>query len=117
MLQDLLVKGMKNTELLIALQARAPDCVLITGDESLPIDHWNAIRQSSIAIAIIDREIQPGYSPDQWDADTVHRWLHKIEVQAIGEVRRYWPKDQSTWKPRKRPRTKLVEQLQRQVRP
>lgn len=103
-LLSLLPRGMKDPDLLARLAATTPDAVLITGDDAMPLDHPDAVAKTSISIAIVHPEPQPGFTPDQWDAEIVHRWAHRIELQAPGAVRRYTINGSGPWQPRKRPR-------------
>jgi hypothetical protein len=95
---------MKDPELLERLAAKAPDCVLITGDDAMPLDHPDSVAKSSISLAIVHPEPETGYTPDEWDAEIVHRWAHRMEGQAPGSVRRYTLLGSSPWRERKRPR-------------
>lgn len=103
-LLSLLPRGMKDPELLERLAEKEPDCVLITGDDAMPIDHPEAVDKTTIAIAIVHPEPETGFTPDQWDAEIVHRWAHRIEHQTAGTVRRYTLNGSSPWRHRKRPR-------------
>jgi hypothetical protein len=114
--QALFEKGLRNPDLLERLGQEYPNCVFITEDDTLPIDHPQSVGHTTVAIAIIDPEAPAGYDLEQWDAEMVHRWAHRIEEQAIGTVRRYSGNGNSKWHVRKRARTALVERLQRQLR-
>jgi hypothetical protein len=115
-LVSLLPKGLKDPPLLERLQAKSPDCVLLTTDDAMPIDHPVEVANTSIAIAIVHPDRESSYTPDQWDAEIVHRWAHRMELQTIGTVRRYTLNGHSPWKVRKRPRPAIVRQIERQLK-
>ncbi len=77
------------------------DAVLVTANESMPIEFEDALRDTGIALAVIDGD--HGKTPQEaWKRDTVHRWAHVIEEQAPGVWRRYSPHRRGQWTARRR---------------
>ena len=94
---ELLLKGSGDPELIAALAERRPDCILVTGNYWMPVEHEEAVAQSSIAIATIDPRRADGYTLDAWRRDVAHRWVHTMQRQRPGSVRRYALSSTGAW--------------------
>jgi hypothetical protein len=101
-------RGLKDPELFQRLVERTEDCVLVTADDSMPADHGPLMKQMGITVAIVGLGRPSGYLPDAWEAELIHRWAHRIEVQAKGTVLRYSARSATVWRPRKRPRSAIA---------
>lgn len=95
-------KGTLDGDLLRMLYERfGHDVVLITANESMPIEHEAALTDTGIALAVIDGE--HGDTPQEdWKRETVHRWAHLMESQDAGLWRRYSPYRRGPWTRRRR---------------
>jgi hypothetical protein len=95
-------KGMLDPELIEMLIARyGTAVVLITANETMPVEHGSVLRRTGLTLALIDGA-HAGAHQDAWKRDVVHRWLHVIEVQESGTWRRYSVKRQGPWTRRRR---------------
>ena len=75
---------------------------LATADDRMPYVHQAAVEVSPIAISTIDPRRAAGYlTTDEWRRDIVHRWVHAMQEQKAGTVRRYSLKSYRAWVPRK----------------
>lgn len=92
-------KDHEDPDLLRTVFAEYPQAVLVTGDDNMPRDHPEVIRQAKATIATIEpwdrRPRQPLVLPDgltsdeAWKREVVQRWAHSMATQASEEVRRY----------------------------
>lgn len=96
-------RGLKDPELIYALVADYPEAILVTADDQMPAVHADVLRATKVTIATVSPERAAGYSPEQWEREIVHRWAHKMEVQARGSIRRYTLVGGRVWRVRKRP--------------
>lgn len=96
---ELQLKGTEDPDLIAALIELHPDCVLVTGNYWMPAEHVDAVRQSSIAIATIDPRRAAGYTQDSWRRDVSHRWIHSMQLQRAGSLRRYAIASSGSWAP------------------
>lgn len=94
------LRGSGDPLLIATLEERFPACVLVTGNYWMPEEHQEAVRASSIAIATIDPRIPAGYAEHEWRSDVTHRWVHTIQVQKAGTVKRYAIGSTGPWTPR-----------------
>lgn len=94
---ELLLKGTADPDLIAALIQSHPDCVLVTGNYWMPAEHEEAVRLSPIAIATIDPRIAEGYTEDAWRCAVAHRWVHSIQRQRAGLLRRYSVTSSGKW--------------------
>ncbi len=100
--------GTPDPDLIVMLHERfGLNVVLVTANESMPIEHGAVLRQSGVALAVIDGD--HGATHQQaWKRDTVHRYAHLMEGQQRGTWRRYSPHRQGQWTPRRRrPRLRI----------
>jgi hypothetical protein len=96
------LRGATDPDALRRLFALFPDCVLVTGDDSMPAEHADVIAQVRATLATIDPDRPAGYVQDQWERDVVHRWAHAMQVQGDGLIRRYSLGAHRVWAPRLR---------------
>lgn len=105
-LAELKIDGLLDDPMLAALsEKRHPaGIVLVTADDKMPRDHGDNIRRLGFTVATIDGRWQgKGFdTQDQWNRDTVHRWAHRMNIQAEKEIRRYSPARQNLWAARSR---------------
>lgn len=71
--------------------------VLLTGDDHMPFDHGDLIKELGVTIATVDRRNPPGVLPDTYRRDVGHRWAHVIAEQPSTTVRRYSLKGHKAW--------------------
>lgn len=82
--------------------------VLVTADDSMPLEHGKLIHDVNATIATIDgakkeRSRSRGIlTPDEFEFETVQRWAHKIADLAPGSLRRFSPTDHHEWTRRRR---------------
>jgi hypothetical protein len=102
-------KGTLDGDLVTMLYERfGQGVVLVTANESMPIQHEDALRTTGIALAIVDGD--HGDVPQEaWKRETVHRWAHLIEEQEPGLWRRYSPHRRGKWTLRRRRPRLLVD--------
>jgi len=67
--------------LLRKLHKTHPGCVLLTGDDAMPGEHAELLRQLGQTVATVDGQRDPGWTQSAWKCETVHRWVHVIENQ------------------------------------
>src|SRR4051812_44447229 len=75
--------------------------VLITANESMPIEHEAVLRRFGLTVAVVDGMHEDTHQ-DAWKRETVHRWVDVMEDQEPGTIRRYSPRRQSRWRRRRR---------------
>jgi hypothetical protein len=97
------LKGADDVPLLRALARDYPDGVLVTGDDDMPADHRDTLLRTHYTFAVVAPTKGTGYEKDQWERDVIHKWAHKMELQASGTIRRYSPNGSREWRPRRRP--------------
>lgn len=95
-------KGTLDGDLLSLLYERfGQDVVLVTANESMPIEHEAVLTATGIALAVVDGD--HGDIPQEaWKRETVHRWAHLMESQEPGLWRRYSPHRRGPWTRRRR---------------
>jgi hypothetical protein len=99
------LRGTLDPELIGLLAGRYGDeVVLITANESMPVEHEAILAESGLTLAVIDGSYDR--HQDAWKRETVHRWAHKMDEQRPGTLRRYSPTSQRPWTRRTR-RTRL----------
>jgi hypothetical protein len=82
--------------------------VLVTADDSMPLEHGKLIRDVNATIATVDgakkepSRVRDILTPDQFEFETVQRWAHKIAELAAGSVRRFSPTEHHEWTRRRR---------------
>lgn len=96
--------GLKDPELFERLADRDNDCVLITADDNMPADHGPLMARSGLTVAIIEHDRPAAYPLDQWEAELIHRWAHRIGAQPRATVLRYSARGAAAWRQRTRPR-------------
>jgi hypothetical protein len=96
------LQGTLDPDLIRLLAGRhGSDVILITANESMPIEHVAVLREFALTVAVIDGMHEDTHQ-DAWKRETVHRWAHVMEDQDPGTIRRYSPRSQSPWKRRRR---------------
>ena len=97
------LKGLKDEPLLRAI-AMLPedDPVLITNDDDMPGEHEKLIEKLGLTVATIDGRRKPGWPPEEWKKEAIHRWVHVIQSQQSGTCRRYSVTGHDTWRKRRR---------------
>jgi hypothetical protein len=101
---ELLGTGLDDAALLGALAAHDPECVLVTGDDNMPAEHADVLLETNLTVAIVSPRLPPEYTQEEWEAEIIHRWVHRIDAQATGTIRRYSLGGAAIWTPRRRPR-------------
>jgi hypothetical protein len=97
------VTGLKDEPLLQAIaRSEYSDPVLVTADDDMPLEHGKLITKLGLTIATIDGRRKPGWPPEAWKKETVHRWAHVMQEQQSGTCRRYSPSGHATWTERRR---------------
>lgn len=81
--------------------------MLVTTDDAMPADHGPLLKQLGLTLVIIVHDPPIGYALEAWEAELIHRWAHRIEMQAGGAVMRYSARGAAVWKPRRRPRPSI----------
>jgi hypothetical protein len=100
-----LADNVKDPELLRALAANyggKREWVLVTGDDGMPAEHGDVIRDTAATIATIHPEYPDGMTQHAWRIDVVQRWAHAMQDQKSQTVRRYTLSGSQVWKPRRR---------------
>ena len=102
------IRGTLDPDLIALLPERYGDCVvLVTANESMPIEHAGELREAGLTVAVIDGRHEQTHQ-EAWKRDTVHRWAHTMRDQAHGTIRRYSPKNHAQWsRRRRRPQLRL----------
>jgi hypothetical protein len=96
------LSGTLDPDLIETLVKRyGADVVLVTANESMPIEHAAALLKHGLTVAVIDGA-HADVHQDAWKRDTVHRWAHLMETQEYGTIHRYSPKRHGRWRRRKR---------------
>lgn len=83
--------------LLRKLHETHPECVLITGDDSMPGEHGELLKRLGLTVATVDGQRDPGWGQSDWKNETVHRWVHVMANQKPGTHRRYNPHRHNPW--------------------
>lgn len=96
------LKGEKDPQALRKLFAWYPRCVLLTSDDSMPLEHADVLQEVGATLATIDPIRPPGYLLDQWERDVAHRWAHAIQAQESGLIKRYTLAGARPWTSRRR---------------
>jgi hypothetical protein len=99
---ELNLARVKDPVLLKRLAAWHPGCVLVTGDDSMPLEHGDLIAQYGLTIATlapVPREFESFEDP--WLRETTQRWAHLIQAQSAGSVKRYYTSTHRVWTPPK----------------
>jgi hypothetical protein len=88
--------GLKDPLLLRSLFADHPDCVLVTADYNMPLNHPLIVDEVGATIATVEpwerRKRIPlvlpeGISADEaWKREVVHRWAHSAATKEAGTV-------------------------------
>jgi hypothetical protein len=93
-----------NDELLLQAIARLDedDPILVTNDDDMPGEHGRLLDKLGLTVATIDGRRKPGWPPEEWKKETVHRWAHPIQVQPPGTCRRYSVAAHDLWRRRRR---------------
>lgn len=76
--------------------------VLVTGDDAMPAEHGDVIRETAATIATVHPDVPEGVLEDEWRRDVVHRWAHAMQEQQPGSVRRWSLGRSEVWCPRAR---------------
>ncbi len=71
--------------------------MLVTGDDAMPAEHGEQLRELEITLATIDGRWEPltpeleqsGLGQEHWKHEIVHRWVHVMALQAPATIRRY----------------------------
>jgi hypothetical protein len=106
-------KGAKDPAVIERVLGFFHDPVLMTGDDSMPFDHANALDAVSVTVAtvalydenaalVIRWEAQDHRTQEDWQREIVHRWPHTIHEQGAGTIRRYGLNRHGQWRPRRR---------------
>lgn len=97
------LKGLKDEPLLLAV-SKLPevDPVLVTGDDAMPAEHGKLLGKLGLTVATVDGRRKPGWPPEEWKKETVHRWAHIIQLQEPGICRRYSVAGHDPWRERRR---------------
>jgi hypothetical protein len=105
---------LKDPLLLRSLFRDHPECVLVTADDNMPLNHPLIIQEVGATIATIEpwerRKREPLVLPEfmsadeAWKREVVQRWAHSMAIQEAGTVRRYSRETNGKWKPRIRTR-------------
>ena len=97
------IKGLKDEPLLQAIaRLKERDPVLVTNDDDMPGEHEALLDKLGLTVATIDGRRKPGWPPEEWKKETVHRWVHVIQAQAPGTCRRYFVTGHDLWRRRLR---------------
>jgi hypothetical protein len=80
------------------------EVVLVTANESMPVEHRAILQVAGLTVAVIDGEHSNDELQDSWKRETVHRWAHAMAIQEVGTIRRYSPTGHRRWARRRRPR-------------
>jgi hypothetical protein len=100
-------KGTLDGDLVTMLCERfGQDVVLVTANESMPVEHEAELKATGIALAIVDG-VHGETQQEEWKRETVHRWAHLMEAQEPGTWRRYSPHRHGRWTRRRRPRLRV----------
>jgi hypothetical protein len=100
-----LAQGVKDEPLLRALAAKfngREDWVLVTGDDSMPAEHGEAIIETEATVAVIHPHRPPDMIQHEWRIDITQRWAHAMQDQDPQTVRRYNAHGSKVWTPRRR---------------
>ena len=103
-LSELELHRLKDEPLLRALVDTLGDpstWVLVTGDDSMPDDHADALRALSVALATIDPRRPDLTTEAAWRRDVIHRWAYAMQGQSPGSLRRYSLTRHGEWRPRR----------------
>jgi hypothetical protein len=98
------LKGLTDPDVLQRLHDIDPDCVLISGDNAMPASHAADLARFRTTLAIVaPYDASSGLTPNAWEHEIVQKWVHRIESQPRGSIRRYTLSGGRAWKPSKRP--------------
>lgn len=109
-LQDLSWKNLEDPEMLEEVFHTYPDAVLVTGDDSLPQDHADKVRDVGATLATIephDFHIGAVHSVDEtseeeaYEREIIHRWVQVMQDQPRRSIRRYFLTGGRQWRPRR----------------
>ena len=97
------LSGTLDPDLIRALAVEhGREVVLVTANESMPIEHEAVLAETGLTLAVIDGRHEDDPHQDAWKRETVHRWAHVREKQEAGTIRRYSPRGHAPWKRRRR---------------
>ena len=86
------------------------DAVLVTGDDSLPQDHADKVREVGATLATIEpHDLHAGAivpqdgetSEEAYEREIVHRWVQVMQDQPRRSTRRYFLTGGRQWRPRR----------------
>lgn len=91
------IDGSKDGALFKALAGDFEPCVLVTWDNKMSVVHAKELAHHGITLAVIDerwfkRSGRPPSAQEPYIRDTVHRWLHRIELLHASEQRVFSPR-------------------------
>jgi hypothetical protein len=101
-------KGRVDQAVLRHLSRLSYEWVLVTADDSMPLEHGRLIHDINATIATIDGakkqqwRVRGILTPDEFEFETVQRWAHKIADMPAGSIRRFSPTDHHAWTRRRR---------------
>jgi hypothetical protein len=114
-IEELGLKGAPDAELIQRVFVLFDDPVLVTGDDFMPAEHAAAlsavnatvatIRSWRASDALIDEwDGKQRRTQDEWEQEVVHRWVHAMQTQRSGTVRRYGLAAHALWRRPRRSR-------------
>jgi len=84
------IGGKKDGALIKWLSTHAEPCTLITWDNKMPLNHRSELDHFGLTLAVVDDRVRrDGLNEEEFYRDVVHRWAHRMQLQAPGERRRY----------------------------
>ena len=75
--------------------------VLVSGDDAMPDDHGDVLAELGVTLATIDPRRPDESEEAAWRRDVVHRWVHAMQIQEPGTIRRYSATRHGSWRPRR----------------
>ena len=108
-LQDLHLKGVGDSPLLVQLSALHEPWVLVTQDKAMPRQHAETIAElaPTIAVVVLADDLF-GDAVSRACRDIVHRWAHALQAQTPGSIREYTARRSTRWRWRERPRVPVA---------
>lgn len=90
------INGLKDAALFKRLARDFEPYVLVTWDNKMTVVHAADLEHHHVTLAVVDerwfkRSRRPATEQEPYIRDTVHRWLHRIELLPPGEHRIFWP--------------------------
>ncbi len=108
-LSHLGLKDLGDPAILRVIDDEYPECVFVTADDHMPVEHHEEVELFRPTLAIIDPKVGKGYEQqtdeEAWKWEVCMRWAHRMQDQEPHTIKRYNAGGGRTWRKPRTPRS------------